>query len=120
MLACELARQRIEVAHAFDRDQEGFVPCQAGLGERHDLVAQVSLELFHVGTVKGVPAAYERTPLRNVFFERSIGKRGHTVDAFIQMPRRVLSTAYHRHAGASAVPSGRQLALRALSGMPAS
>ena len=74
MLACELARQRIEVAHALDCDQEGFVPCQAGLGERHDLVAQTSLELFHVGTGKGVSAAYERAPLRDVLFERSIGE----------------------------------------------
>ena len=32
-------------------------PDQAGLGERHQLVAQMSLELLHVGTVNGLPAA---------------------------------------------------------------
>ena len=55
--ACELARQRIEAAHSLDRDQESFIPCQAGLGERRQLVAQMSLELLHIGTVKGLPAA---------------------------------------------------------------
>ena len=39
----ELPRQRIEAAHALDRDQESFIPCQAGLGERYQLVAQMTL-----------------------------------------------------------------------------
>ena len=29
VLACELARQRVEAAHALDRDEKGFVPRQA-------------------------------------------------------------------------------------------
>ena len=56
MRECELARQCIEAAHALDRDQERFISGQAGFGERHQLVAQMSLELLHVGTVKGLPA----------------------------------------------------------------
>jgi len=48
----------------------------------------MSLELFHVGTVKRVSAVYERAPLRDVLFERSIGKRSHAMHAFIQTPRR--------------------------------
>jgi hypothetical protein len=57
MRACELARQRIEVAHALDRDQERFIAGEAGLGERRPLIAQMSFEFLHVGTVNGLPAA---------------------------------------------------------------
>ena len=105
--ACELARQRIQAAHALDRDQEGFVPCQAGLGERHQLVAQMPLELLHVGTMKGGPAAHVRAPLGDLLLERSIGEGRHAVHAFIQMPRRVSSTAFHccRCAASCARPS---------------
>ena len=39
MCARELARQRIEAAHALDRDQERFFACQAGLGQPRQLVA---------------------------------------------------------------------------------
>ncbi len=107
MRACELARQRIEAAHALDRDQERFIPCQAGLGERHQLVAQMSLELLHVGTVKGLPAADVRPPLRDLLLERSIGEGRHAVHAFIQIPRRVPSTTCHccRWAASCARPS---------------
>ena len=70
-------------------------PSQAGLGERHQLVAQMSLELFHVGTIKGGPAAYIRSPVRDLLLERLIGKGRHTVHTFIQIPRRVPSTTRH-------------------------
>ena len=95
MRACELARQRIEAAHALHRDEERFVTCQPALGERRQLVAQMSLELLHVGTVKGLPAADVRPPLRDLLLERLIDEGRHTVHAFIQIPCRVLSTAFH-------------------------
>ena len=105
--AGKLARQRIEAAHPLDRDQECFIPCQAGLDERRQLVAQVSLELLHVGAVKSRPAAYVRPPLRDLLLERSIGEGRHAVHAFIQMPRSVTSTTCHccRWAASCARPS---------------
>ena len=105
--ARELSRQRIEAAHALDRDQERFITCQPALGERRQLIAQMSLELLDVGSVKGLPAADVRPPLRDLFLERLIGECRHTVHAFIQMPRSVPSTAFHccRWAASSARPS---------------
>ena len=107
MLACELARQRVEAAHALDRDQEGLFSGQASLGQRRQLVAQMSLELLDVGTVKGLPAAQILPPLRDLLLERLIGEGRHTVHAFIQIPRRVPSTACHccRWAASCARPS---------------
>ena len=108
MRACELARQRIEIAHALDRDQECFIPCQAGLGERRQLIAQMSLELLRVGAVKTLLAAYARAPLRAICSSSGfIGEGRHAVTAFIQMPRRVTSTACHcfRWAASCARPS---------------
>ena len=95
MLACELARQRIEAAHALDRDQEGLFSGQAGLGQRRQLVAQMRLELLDVGTVKGLAAAQVLPPLRDLLLERLIGEGRHAVHACIQRPRRVPSTTCH-------------------------
>ena len=101
------ARQRIEAAHALDRDQERFVSGEAGLGERSELIAQMSLELLNVGAVNGLPAAQGRPPLRDLIFHRLIGEGRHTVHACIQIPRRVPSTAFHcsRWAASCARPS---------------
>ena len=95
MLAGELARQRVEAAHALDRDQEGLFSGQAGLGQRRQLVAQMPLELLDVGAVKGLAAAQILPPLRDLLLERSIGEGRHAVHACIQSPRRVLSTTCH-------------------------
>ena len=107
MLGCELTRQRIEIAHALDRNQECFIPCQTGLGERRQLIAQMSLELLHVGTLKTLTAAYVRAPLRDLLFERLIGEGRHAGHSFIQIPRRVPSTTCHccRWAASCARPS---------------
>ena len=64
-------------------------PCQAGLGERRHLVAQMSLELLDVGTMKRPPALHVCPPLRDLLLERSIGDGRHAVHASIQIPRRV-------------------------------
>ena len=105
--ARELARQRVEAAHALDRDQERFISRQPGLGERRQLVAEMPLELFHVGTVNGLPAEQVGPPLRDLLLERSIGEGRHAVHAFIQRPRRVSSTTCHccRWAASCARPS---------------
>src|ERR1044072_7995680 len=54
----------------------------------------MSLELFYVGTVKGLPAAQVCPPLRDLLFERLIGERRHTVHACIHIPRHVPATAF--------------------------
>src|SRR3989338_1405120 len=43
----------------------------------------MSLELLHVGTVHGLPAAYVGPPLRDLLLERLIGKGRHAVHASI-------------------------------------
>ena len=107
MRACELARQRIEIAHALDRDQKCFIPCQTGFGERRQLVAKMSLELLHVGTLNGLPAAQVVAPLRDLILDWLIGEGRHTGNARIQMPRRAPSTTFHcsRWAASTARPS---------------
>ena len=75
--------------------RERFISGKAGLGERGQLVAQVSLEFLHVGTVNRLPAAEVGPPLRDLILEWLIGEGRHTVQACIQMPRRVPSTAFH-------------------------
>ena len=55
----------------------------------------MSLELIDVGTVQGLAAADVRAPLGDLLLERLVGDGRHTVHAFIQMPCRVLFTAFH-------------------------
>ena len=107
MLARELAGQRIEVAHPLDSHQERFIPVEASFGEGRELIAKMSFQLLYVGTVNSLTAAQVRPPLRDLLFERSIGDRRHTVHAFIQIPLRVPSTAFHcsRWAASCARPS---------------
>src|SRR6266540_2352569 len=107
MLACELARERIEVAHALDRDQEGLFSGEAGPGQGRQLVAQMPLELLDVRTVKDLAATQILPPLRDLLLERLIGEGRHAVHACIQIPRRVLSTTCHccRWAASCARPS---------------
>ena len=49
VLAGELVRDGVEVAHALDRDEEGLVVVEPGGPQVRDLFAQVVLELVHVG-----------------------------------------------------------------------
>ena len=80
---------------------------QAGLGERRHLVAQVSLELLHVWSMDDPPTAQVLAPVRDLLLERAIGEGRHAVHAFIQIPRKVLSTTFHccRCAASCARPS---------------
>ncbi len=95
MRARELARQRVEAAHALDRDEERFVRRQAAVGQRLQLVAQMAFELFDVGAMHALAAPHVRAPLRDLFLERSIGGGRHAVHLFIQRPRSVSSTTCH-------------------------
>ncbi len=70
MLACEFAGQRVEIPHAFDGDEEGFIASQACLAEHCYLVAQVALQLLHVWAMDRPSAAQIQSPLRDLLFER--------------------------------------------------
>ena len=87
-----LARQRVKMAHALDRDHESFIRRQTGLGKSRELVAQMSLEFLDVRIVNGPPAAQGLTPLRDLLLERSIGEPRHTVHSFIEVSFGWLST----------------------------
>src|SRR6185312_2071895 len=52
VLARKLARQRIETAHALDRDEEGLIGVQACCCERRHLIAEVILQLIAVARMK--------------------------------------------------------------------
>ncbi len=96
VLACKFARQRIEAAHALDRDEESLVARQTCLGERRHLLAEVVLELRDVGPMYGPPATQVLAPVRDLFLERrGVGEHRHAGHAFIQIPRSVPSTTSH-------------------------
>jgi hypothetical protein len=69
VLARELARERVEVAHPLDRDEERLVRREPGLGQRRDLLAQVILELRHVDGVDRLPSPEEAPPLVDLLLE---------------------------------------------------
>ena len=78
MLARELAREGVEVAHPLDRDEERLVGREARLGESRDLLAQMVLELRHVDGVDGLPAAEVAPPLVDLLLERRrLSRSGH-------------------------------------------
>ena len=96
VLTRELPRERVEAAHAFHRDEEGFVVRQTSLGEHRQLVAQVAFKLLHVQSMDGLPAAQVHPLLRDLLLkEFAIDGGRHAVRAFIQLPRRVSSTTRH-------------------------
>ncbi len=96
VLAREFSGERVEAAHALDRDEEGFVRRKTGVREGGQLVAEVAFELGHVGTVDGLPATQVHPPLRDLLFEgRAVQRRRHAGHAFIQMQRSVSFTACH-------------------------
>lgn len=95
MRARELARQRIEVAHALYGNEERFIATQAGLGQLRQLIAEMGLELLDIGAVERLAASHVGAPLRDLLLEWAIVECRHAVQASIQMPRSVLSTACH-------------------------
>ena len=75
MLQCELARERVEAAHALDRDEDGFVRRKTRVREGGQLVAEVAFQFGHVGAVDGLPAAPVHPPSRELLFERLLERR---------------------------------------------
>ena len=72
VLARELARERVQVAHALDGDQERLIFRQPRLGEAAHLVAQVRFELLDVRPRDGAAPAQVGAPLADLFFERRV------------------------------------------------
>ena len=66
MLARELSRQGVEVAHAFHGDQERLVVGEPGRVQLGDLVAKVILQLVDVVAVEPGRVPDERPPLRDL------------------------------------------------------
>src|SRR5687768_17404769 len=69
VLARELPRQRVEVAEALDRDQEGLVFAEIRSEERRDLLAQMVLQLLDVDWVDRLAVAQEAPPLSDLLLE---------------------------------------------------
>jgi hypothetical protein len=102
VLPRELAREGIQAAHAFDRDQERLVLRQARPGEGTHLVAQMRLQLLDVGPGDGAPPAQVGAPLADLRFERRlVGGGAHAWQALIQIRFSVWSTIRHRFRSAS-------------------
>ena len=70
MLARELPREGVEIAHALHRHQEGFIGREPRIDETRDLLAQVVLQLRDVDGVDGLPAAEVAPPLVDLLLER--------------------------------------------------
>ncbi len=70
MLARELPRERVEVAHALHRDQERLVCGEPGVCQERHLLAQVVLQLRHVDGVDRLAVAEVAPPLADLLLER--------------------------------------------------
>src|SRR5215210_2485844 len=70
VLARELPREGVEVAHALHRHQERLVGGEPRVGQDSHLLAQVVLQLRHVGGVDRLPAAEVAPPPVDLLLER--------------------------------------------------
>ena len=114
MLARELPREGVEVAHALHRDQERLVGGEPRVGQHRHLLAQVVLQLRDVDGVDRLPAAEVAPPLVDLLLERyrvtwsrhrqapcgsgaadARWLAGTGTTSARQMPRSVASTACH-------------------------
>ncbi len=96
MLAGELTGHRVKAAHAFDRHEECLIRRQSGLGQPLDLIAEVPLQLLHVGLTNRPTAAQIAPPMCDLFIQqRALRGYRHAGQAFNQIPRSVLSTTCH-------------------------
>ena len=66
MLACELPRQDVDVAHPLHRDEEGLVRREPDRVQVGDLLAEMILELVDVAAVDARGVRNVRTPLRDL------------------------------------------------------
>src|SRR5207249_5140843 len=70
VLARELPREGVEVAHALHRHQEGFIGREPRIDETRDLLAQMILELRYVDRVDRLPTPEVAPPLVDLLLER--------------------------------------------------
>ena len=70
MLARELPREGVEVAHALHRHQERFIGGEPRVDQDRDLLAQMVFQLRDVDGVDRLPAAEVAPPLVDLFLER--------------------------------------------------
>ena len=126
MLARELPREEVEVAHALHRNEEGLIGRQPRDLQHRHLLAEMVLELRDVDGVDRLPAAEVAPPLVDLLLERNrvIGSRDRQAPCSSgasdvgwpawtgktsprQMPRSVASTACHclRSSASRARPS---------------
>ena len=113
MLARELPRQGVEIAHALHCDEESLVGGEPGVGQHRYLLAQMVLQLRYIDGVDRLAAAEVAPPLVDLLLERYPVARTRTSSTPCgraapgwpaekgstsprQMPRSVSSTACHR------------------------
>ncbi len=70
MLARELPREGVEVAHALHRHQERFIGGEPRVDQDRYLLAQMVFQLRHVDGVDRLPAAEVAPPLVDLLLER--------------------------------------------------
>ena len=70
VLARELPREGVEVAHALHRHQERFIGGEPRIDQARDLLAQMVFQLRDVDGVDRLPAAEVAPPLVDLLLER--------------------------------------------------
>ena len=70
MLARELPREGVEVAHALDRHQERFIGGEPRVGQHRDLLAQVVLQLRYVDRMDRLPTTEVAPPSGDLLLDR--------------------------------------------------
>ena len=109
MLARELARHGVEVAHPLDGHQERLIGGEAVGAERRHYIAQVAFEFLDVGIADRRASSQPTPPLGDLRFERVVVRhhagssphRGDNCPAAgagndtFQIPRKVASTTCH-------------------------
>ena len=114
MLAREFARHRVEVAHALDGHQERLVGVQSGVDQRPHLVAEVALELLHVGRADRGTPAQPGPPAGDLLFERFVVRRHRSLLALTKR-RLAAPLGAHHHPSACAGMRSRQIPRSVLS-----
>jgi hypothetical protein len=69
VLARELPREGVEVAHALHRHQEGFIGREPRIDETRDLLAQMVFQLRYVDRVDCLSATEVAPPLVDLLLE---------------------------------------------------
>ena len=109
MLARELPREGVEVAHALHRHQERLIRGEPRLYQDRDLLAQVVLQLRYIDGVDRLPAAEVAPPVRDLLIEGCSRDPERASSAFLRQCRSVRRTARRREKVRSPEPSQRRV-----------